>query len=262
MKPGANAHLGRMTATAQNLAAPDAGTGADSRPLTVATYNMQKGFGTDMRRRPDRTRAVIAGLGADVLALQEADRRFRTRRGVLDLPRIEAETGLRPVPLRRRSTREAHGWHGNLLLLREGTVEEAQSLSLPGAEPRGAVIADLDIPGPGRIRVIAAHLGLSGRARAAQARVLAEHVAEDGRPTILLGDLNEWRAGPATALAALYARFGDPGMGKSFPAPLPMLALDRIFVSVRPRAFEVTVHDGEAARRASDHLPLVARIRF
>ncbi|MCC5972944.1 MAG: endonuclease/exonuclease/phosphatase family protein [Rubellimicrobium sp.] len=232
------------------------------RDLTVANYNIHTGFGSDLRRRPDRTRGVIAGLGADILALQEADRRFRTRRGVLDLPRIEAETGLRPVPLRHRSGRDAHGWHGNLLLLRAGTVEETRTIDLPGAEPRGAVVADLDIPGHGRLRVIAAHLGLTGRARAQQAEILAGEVTADGRPTILLGDLNEWRAGPQSTLAPLYARFGAPGMGRSFPAPLPMLALDRIFVSVEPQDFKVSVHADGAARIASDHLPLVARIRF
>jgi endonuclease/exonuclease/phosphatase family metal-dependent hydrolase len=41
-----------------------------------------------------------------------------------------------------------------------------------------------------------------------------------------------------------------------------MLALDRIFISPRPRDVEVAIHDSAPARRASDHLPLVARIRF
>lgn len=235
---------------------------APARHLTVATYNMQKGFGTDMRRNPSRTHAVIAGLDADIVALQEADRRFSTRRGVLDLDRLLDETGLSPVPLLMRSGALSHGWHGNVLLARGAQTQEVRTLRLPGAEPRGAVIADLMTQGHGPLRIIAVHLGLSARARAAQAVLLAEEMASDGRPTILLGDLNEWRAGPASTLAPLYARFGAPGMGKSFPAPLPMLALDRIFVAGGARAMDVRVHDGAVARRASDHLPLVARIAF
>jgi endonuclease/exonuclease/phosphatase family metal-dependent hydrolase len=233
-----------------------------SRPLTVATYNMQKGFGVDLRRDPARTHGVIARLGADIVALQEADRRFFTRRGVLDLGLLREETGLSPVPLHTRSGRDAHGWHGNVILARQAEAREVRLLTLPGAEPRGAVIADLETEEHGPLRIIAVHLGLSSRARAAQAALLAQETARDGRPTILLGDLNEWRLGPFSTLAPLYARFGEPGMGKSFPSPMPLFPLDRIFVSCDTRAFDVSVHDGGQARRASDHLPLVARIAF
>ena len=44
--------------------------------LTVASYNIHKGIGTDRRRDLARTVAVISEIGADILALQEADTRF------------------------------------------------------------------------------------------------------------------------------------------------------------------------------------------
>lgn len=229
--------------------------------ITVATYNMQKGFGVDMLRRPARTHEVIASLGADIVALQEADRRFSTRAGVLDLSRLKDECGLVPVPLNDRTGVHAHGWHGNLLLTRGAEIEEVRTLRLPGIEPRGAVVADMVHTGQ-PLRIIAVHMGLLSRARAAQAGQLAEEIAADGRPTILLGDLNEWRKGTGTALAPLFAQFGGHGTAASYPAPMPILPLDRIFVSSRPQAFDVSIHDSAAARRASDHLPLVARIRF
>ena len=46
------------------------------RDLSVASYNIHKGIGTDRRRDLTRTVAVIAEIGADILALQEADTRF------------------------------------------------------------------------------------------------------------------------------------------------------------------------------------------
>lgn len=229
--------------------------------LTVATYNIQKGFGHDMRRIPDRTHQVIASLNADVVALQEADRRFRTRAGVLDLARLEEECGLVPVPLSDRTGLAAHGWHGNLLLTRKADIRDVRTLRLPGIEPRGAIIADLVHNGL-PLRVIGVHMGLMSAARLAQAGRLVDEIAQDGRPTILMGDLNEWRRGMASTLAPLYAGFGQHGTGASFPAAMPMLPLDRIFISTRPAAFDVAVHDAGLARHASDHLPLVARIRF
>jgi endonuclease/exonuclease/phosphatase family metal-dependent hydrolase len=229
--------------------------------LTVATWNMQKGFGTDFRRDPARAGRVIADLDADILALQEADRRFRTRAGVLDLGALRDTTGLTPVPVPETTGSHAHGWHGNLLLTRASEIHDVRTLRLSGIEPRGAVIADLVHAGR-PLRIIAVHMGLLRRARCVQAAELAEEIADDDRPTLLMGDLNEWRRGSSSALAPLYDRFAHAATGKSFPAPLPLLPLDRIFISTRPRAVEVAVHDTGPARRASDHLPLVARIRF
>jgi endonuclease/exonuclease/phosphatase family metal-dependent hydrolase len=229
--------------------------------LTVATWNMQKGFGTDFRRNPERAASVIADLDADILALQEADRRFRTRAGVLDLDALRDTTGLTPVPVPERTGTHAHGWHGNLLLTRAAEVQNVRTLRLSGIEPRGAVIADLLHAGR-PLRIIAVHMGLLRRARVMQAAELAEEVADDDRPTLLLGDLNTWRHGATSALAPLYDRFAHAAHGASYPAPLPLVALDRIFISTLPRAVEVSVHDKAPARRASDHLPVVARIRF
>ena len=38
--------------------------------LRVASYNICKSVGTDLRRRPDRVLAVLGELDADVVALQ------------------------------------------------------------------------------------------------------------------------------------------------------------------------------------------------
>jgi endonuclease/exonuclease/phosphatase family metal-dependent hydrolase len=242
--------------------APPAPHLSDMTELTIATWNMQKGFGTDFRRDPVRAAGVIADLGADIVALQEADRRFRTRAGVLDLARLRDTTGLVPVPIPMPTGMLAHGWHGNLLLARAAEVQEVRTLRLSGIEPRGAIVADLVHDGQ-PLRVIAVHMGLLRRARSIQAAELAREIADDAeRPTLLLGDLNEWRQGAASALAPLYDSFAHAGHGASFPAPMPVLPLDRIFISTRPRAMDVAVHASGDARRASDHLPLVARIRF
>ncbi|MBU8536753.1 endonuclease/exonuclease/phosphatase family protein [Roseomonas tokyonensis] len=233
--------------------------------LRVASYNIHKCVGTDRRFDPARTAAVIAELGADLVALQEADRRFGRRVGLMDAAALERETGLALLPV--SDLPDGHGWHGNAILVRPGTPARFRRLALPGAEPRGALVAELDLP-CGRLRVVAAHLGLLRRCRARQAAAILEALADqpEGQepiPTLLMGDLNEWRPGARSSLRAFEPFFGPVAPGPaSFPTRLPVLALDRILGWPRGIVTEVAAHDSALARVASDHLPLTASIRL
>ena len=51
--------------------------------LTFASYNIHKGVGLDRRRDPERILAVLREIDADVIALQEADRRLGRRETVI-----------------------------------------------------------------------------------------------------------------------------------------------------------------------------------
>lgn len=232
--------------------------------ITVASYNVHKCVGVDKRFDPSRIIGVIAELNADVVALQEADRRFGQRVGLLDAAALEKRTGLTLLPV--ADTPGGHGWHGNALLVREGRLLRLRRIDLPGAEPRGALVAELKLPG-GRLRVIAAHLGLMRRHRAMQAATLLEAIAEGDRrahtpmPTLLMGDLNEWRPGVPSSLVALERVFGPLTSGApSFPSRLPFLALDRILGTPQGIVAGVEAHSTPLARLASDHLPLKARV--
>ena len=229
------------------------------RDLSVASYNIHKGIGADRRRDLGRTAAVIAEIGADILALQEADTRFGTRTGLLDLDQIRRDLGLIAVPL--DGVGDAHGWHGNLLLVRNALVQEVHQLILPGLEPRGAMVTDMVIAGQ-PLRIVNAHLGLFAGSRAAQARALIARIDQlDGRPTLLMGDLNEWR-GSGRALQTLGRHFQIADARASFPARYPLLALDRMMLSPHGELLDVSAHDSPLARRASDHLPIKARLRL
>ena len=239
---------------------------AEAPELLFGSYNVHKGVGSDMRRDPLRTIAVLREIGADIVALQEVDRRFGAREGVLNLDRLHGETGLRPVTLTDRLGVSAHGWHGNLLLVRGAEVEEARALTLPGFEPRGAIVADLRIAGQ-PLRVIATHLGLLHQSRLLQAQRLAREVEEAaGKPVILMGDLNEWRLGAGCSLMplrrGLRAVKRSAATVASFPARLPMLPLDRIITSKPAHLLGIEPHDSVLARAAPDHLPIKARIRL
>jgi endonuclease/exonuclease/phosphatase family metal-dependent hydrolase len=228
----------------------------DKPALTVASWNIHKGVGGDRRRDLDRTAAVIGEIGADILALQEVDTRFGTRRGLLNLDALKAEHGLASVS---EGIGPAHGWHGNLILLREAEIENVHQLTLPGLEPRGALMVELTVGGRA-LRVVGAHLGLLPQSRALQTKLLVERIAElDDRPTLLMGDLNEWRRS-GRAMGHLGTHFDTGGHVATFPARAPMLALDRIMSCNRARISDLQPHDTPLARRASDHLPLKARL--
>lgn len=225
----------------------------------IASYNIHKSVGMDRHFDPRRTVMVIKEIQPDVIALQEADRRFGDRRGLLDIGALKSECGLVPVPL--KLSQGGHGWHGNVILYREGSVMAIRQVDLPGLEPRGALVVDLDLPA-GPLRLVAAHLGLLRRSRARQiAALLSIAKPQDDRPVLLLGDLNEWRLSDKSTLHGLAPDFGPLHAPiPSFPARFPMLALDRILGYPHGLISSVALHDTPLARIASDHLPLKAMI--
>ena len=239
-----------------------AASGCDGRrDALIASYNIHKGVGLDRRFDPHRTISVIKEIGADVIALQEADQRFGDRAGLLDLSVIKRECGLVPVPM--AIPQAGHGWHGNVILFRDGEVTSARQLVLPGVEPRGALVVDLTLA-TGPLRIIAAHLGLLRRSRAHQVEaILSAAETEDGRPALLMGDLNEWRLGRRSSLRALEPRFGPLHAAvASFPSRFPVWSLDRILANPHSLVSRIEVHDTPLARIASDHLPVKAWIRW
>ena len=156
-----------------------------------------------------------------------------------------------------------HGWHGNLVLVREGTVRRLRQINLPGLEPRGALVADLDLA-VGPVRVVAAHLGLLRHSRLLQVEALLAHAGDDtDRPVVFMGDINEWRRERRSALMRFAPGFGPIGrraeLSRLLPGP-----------GARPRAGAAgassssgsTAHDTPLARLASDHLPVKAVIRL
>jgi endonuclease/exonuclease/phosphatase family metal-dependent hydrolase len=221
---------------------------------------VHKCVGTDGRFDPARVAAVVQELDADVIALQEADVRVGSARGLLDLAALEKATDLSPVHALELS--QTHGWRGNIILARNRVVESVKRIKLPGLEPRGALIVDLELKGV-PLRFIAAHLGLLRRSRSQQAVALVEATHSVVRPTILLGDLNEWRVKTRSSLLELLPHFGPiNAVLPSFPSRFPLLALDRILARPPELISSIEIHLSPLARVASDHLPIKARLNL
>jgi len=224
--------------------------------MRVASYNIRKARGLDNRRDPARILSVTAALGADIVALQEADRRFGRRVSSLPAELVAQNTDL--VALSLANDPQGLGWHGNALLVRKDAIVLRQDrITLPGLEPRGAVLVDLHLGGQ-RLRVVGVHLGLRSRDRRAQALHLALVLSRlPAMPTVMLGDFNEWSVSGRN-LMALNGQLALMSPGKSFPAPRPLARLDRIAVSRDLAVRDSGVHRCVQAIRASDHLPVWA----
>lgn len=230
----------------------------DSKPaLRLASWNIRAGLGTDLRRNAERVLAGIAALKADIVALQEADFRLGDRPSALPRDRIAALTGLEPLPIGPNAV--SLGWHGNALLARPGIrVSGLERLDLPGLEPRGAVIVDLDTPTP--LRVVAVHLGLLRAARRRQLDAIRIALNRHAvRPTVILGDFNE--RSRRVGLGRIATPFMILPTAPTYPSRTPFLPLDRIVHSpdleLVPLSYERT-----KGPQPSDHLPLLAELRW
>jgi endonuclease/exonuclease/phosphatase family metal-dependent hydrolase len=152
------------------------------------------------------------------------------------------------------------GWHGNAILARpDWRLQGLERLALPGLEPRGAVIADLE-GGPGPLRLVAVHLGLLRTSRRKQLDAIREAVLRHPpRPTVILGDFNEYSQ--RVGLGRLVRSFRLMEPAATFPSRLPVVALDRM-----AHSHDITLEPVPQTRvkgvQASDHLPLLAERRW
>ncbi|MEP3332967.1 endonuclease/exonuclease/phosphatase family protein [Sedimentitalea sp.] len=227
---------------------------SDTDSLRLASYNIQKCVGLDLRRQPRRILQVLEGLGAEIVVLQEADKRLPPRPAAL--PHfVLHEAGWQIADL---GGAGSLGWHGNAIIWRGSRISltEIGQMTLPGLEPRGAVRAEFETP-LGPLRVMGLHLGLIGQYRRRQVQHLAELSAGLAEmPTIWAGDFNEWSRLPVLDQCAPKMRFLPPR--PSFPSPRPMGPLDRIALSAGLIATQHGVYDERPAHIASDHLPIWA----
>jgi endonuclease/exonuclease/phosphatase family metal-dependent hydrolase len=230
---------------------------AMGREITVASYNVHRWTGRNGTRAPDPARAafVISELAADVIALQEVLRPFDAED---PLERLADALHLHLAFVTTRVHRR--GEVGNAILSRWPiTSVFSLDLSFSRVERRSALA--VQFPGElGPLSVVSTHLALVDRTRRLQVQSILEHPQLQGA-VVLLGDMNAWRRCEATrTLEREMVGGAELTWPRTFPAARPVLALDRVYA----RGAEVSrmeAHASPAARRASDHLPVIARLR-
>ena len=243
--------LTRASANGQGEAGP-------GRRFRIATYNVHRWAGVRGGRAwaPEKAKAVIAELDAEVIALQEVLRPFGAG---APLEAIADELGFHLAFVCTRI--HQRGELGNAILSRWPIAAAcAVDLTYGRLEQRSAIAAQFH--GERVVSVAATHLALVDRTRKQQVEALLRHPQLQG-PAILLGDMNAWRRGPATRQLdeAFTTRHHNRDWPPSFPSVRPVLALDRAYAR-GARILGLRAHTSPAARRGSDHLPVIATVEL
>jgi len=243
--------------------------------IRVLTYNVHKCIGgLDRRYAPERVRDTIAHYDPDVVLLQEVDeaakrsQRHRQVDVLGDMLEMRHRTWFPNVRVR------GGGTYGNAILSRFPLTETRNiDLTIPPKKMRSVLHARyrvrLDSSRGQRTRTVHVynmHLGLSGAERKVQLRKFLESHPFVGlhslTPVIVAGDFNDvW----GTLGRKLLAPAGFSGMTApihTFPSYAPMRALDAIYVRGNVALRQVQRSRLEIAKRASDHLPLIADLEI
>ena len=225
--------------------------------IVVASYNLHGCVGNDGRRDVARVARIIERLDADVIALQEVESMPASRRE-LQTDILSHLVGLTAISA--PTMERADSAYGNAILTRLPIrAVRKVDISYRRREPRGVIDADLDAEGT-PLRVMATHLGLWPSERRYQVQRILEIASDRGEGlTVLLGDMNEWFVS-GRPLRWLHRRFGTSRGRRTFPARIPLFALDRIWVHPVTALASFDVIDNAETRAASDHLPVRAEI--
>ena len=233
--------------------------GHAGRTFRIATYNIRKAVGLDWRRDAARTVQVINEIDADIVLIQEADRRMGSRPSALPASLLESDTDFYVAPVAANDV--SIGWHGNAVLLRRNmSVEQVERIVLPSLEPRGAVAVSVSAGGPS-VTVVGVHLALLRRWRRRQLETIRDHLGEARlERAVIAGDFNEWSS--HRGLEALSSDLSVLSPGKTFHASLPRAGLDRIAHGKLIESMAAGVHESPTALVSSDHLPIWADLKL
>lgn len=232
--------------------------------LTFLTYNIHRAIGFDRKYKLERIIETCRDVDADIVALQEVDQ-FAPRSKGEDLAHLIAqnldmhyELGL--------NVRLQKGHYGNATFSRY-PIEQAHNFNITWGikKKRGCLITSIGLP-HAKIAIFNFHMGLARMEQVRQKKkiVHSDHMERLARvPMVLLGDTNDRTTRLSHSFLESGFRDTCPGKGhNTFPAYAPILRLDRIFVTQQWDVVEHRVVRNKLTRIASDHLPVVARLRL
>jgi endonuclease/exonuclease/phosphatase family metal-dependent hydrolase len=246
---------------------------ATTDTLRVMTYNVHSCIGMDGKLAPERIARVIARYAPDVVALQELDAgRARTEgmdQAHLIARYLEMDFHFHPaMHIEEERYGDAILTHLPMRLVKAGTLPGLPDK--PRIEPRGALWVAIELNGI-EYQVLNTHLGLLPRERRAQAEALLGpgwlgHPDCCG-PVVLCGDFNALPSSPVcrqlrTRLDDAQIELKSHRPRRTFSGRFPMARIDHVFVDPAIEVLDIEVPDTELARVASDHLPLIAELRF
>ncbi|PSK98221.1 endonuclease/exonuclease/phosphatase family metal-dependent hydrolase [Haloactinopolyspora alba] len=257
-----------MVATVTSTPAATADPSARDRPLSVMSFNIHHGVGTDGRLDLQRIADVVKSEGADVVGLQEVDRHWSERSDFVDQAAwLARELNMHVVyganldrdPREPGAPRRQYG----TAILSERPIRDWDNTFLPqyeGSEQRGLLRAHINVRGIW-IQVYNTHLQHDDAAeRLDQVAAVEELIGEPDESVILLGDLNATPRSPEIGelMDGLVDSWEEAGVGdgSTYPGDDPRTRIDYVLTS----GDVVTRTAAVVATDASDHRPVSADV--
>jgi endonuclease/exonuclease/phosphatase family metal-dependent hydrolase len=244
--------------------------------LRLLTYNVHKCIGgLDRRYDPERVRDTISHYDPDLVLLQEVDESAQRSRRHRQVDLLGDMLGLRHRTWFPNVDVRGGGTYGNAILSKFPLTDTSNIDLTIGPRKRRSVLharyrVRLDgNSGRSRTRTVHIynfHLGLSGIERKRQLRRFLDSHPFTGlhtlTPIIIAGDFNDvWGTlGPKLLVPAGFRGMLAPI--RTFPSYAPVRALDAVYVRGNVALRQVQRSRLEVARRASDHLPLIADLQI
>ncbi|MBM3095549.1 EEP domain-containing protein [Ensifer sp. T173] len=234
--------------------------------FSVLTYNVHSCIGTDRRLDIKRVAEVIAACDPDVIALQELDV-GRARTQTIDQAEAIAEHLRMKSHFHPALHLEEEQYGDAIMTAHPSELVRAGPLPSIG-EPRGALWVEVRF-GDFRLNVLNTHFGLRRRERLAQTMELlgpdwlGNQRCRDN-PTVFVGDLNALPGSRELQRLkkVLVDQTGSRRSLATFPSLYPLLRLDHVMHSGALELLSLEVITAPPARRASDHLPILARFNL
>jgi endonuclease/exonuclease/phosphatase family metal-dependent hydrolase len=261
--------------------------------LRIATYNIHKGVSSlGSMPRIHALKQALSSMEADILFLQEVQGRhdkYATKHASLWPEQAQHQflAGDSHQAVYGMNAVYDHGHHGNALLSRYPVLSSSNhDVSDHAFESRGILHCVVQTP-VGDLHCYVIHLGLFARSRKRQTEALIEAVTTSSppdAPLIIAGDFNDWTnqlsdslrnqlgvtevfdenlpsRGFGAYLRTLSGRGPKLKPARTFPAALPWLRLDRIYVRGLQIEAAQVLH-GPLWAKLSDHAPIIASLQM
>ncbi|MDD5672713.1 MAG: endonuclease/exonuclease/phosphatase family protein [Chitinivibrionales bacterium] len=240
--------------------------------LRIVTINIHKGFSWSNRRFVlHRLREAIRSTEADIVFLQEVagENSSHAQKHPTWPDQAQHEFLADSVWSYFAYGKNAfypNGHHGNAVLSKFPILRSEQiDSSTNRIEQRGFLYCGIKVPNHrALLHCLCIHQGLFAVSRRKQLRMQADyinrHIPRDA-PLIMAGDFNDWRGRGVSDFASLLG-LSDAAVAvngrraRTFPARIPMLPLDRIYIRGLTAKKAATYYRG-VWRKLSDHASLI-----
>ena len=254
------------------LLAACAGSTTRTNAVRVLTYNIHAGKDAEQRPNIAEVAALIDASDADIVMLQEVDRRTTRAGGADHFAELEQLTGMHAAF---GKSLDYQGGDYGIAVLSRWPIDSATTVSLKveppqersgvSHEPRVGLHVVVRAPS-GSLHVLNTHIDAGGPGTYRRQEVIGllariRNAVPAGVPLVFGGDLNarpgtDEIAAVSLALTDAHAACGQ-GPGETFPAHQPDRRIDYVFFR-QARCLHARVLDSDA----SDHRPLLVTLEI